>query len=301
MNKDNLAVRFYQYQKERFPFVLLIFTTLSVVLSSAAIVVGPNESFSQFLWPIIIGTITCLFFMFNIRVFDDYKDKSFDTKFHANRPVQRGLISLKELSSINIISMLLQFVVNLFVSITALLWWLLALCYSLIARYEFFCKDFIKKRFILYNLMNLMQMFFLQIYLYALIEPQFSFKDPLIFVHFIFVLSNAVILEIARKLKPKRDESKGLDTYSGRYGVKKSALIYAGSYIVTYGLFLYIMVNVAYSSLIALLSVLFFILIIYSTMYYVRKQTKLSTKILEGVAILFYLAMHLLIMGAALL
>jgi 4-hydroxybenzoate polyprenyltransferase len=243
MNYRNLLSRFNEYQKERFPFAVLTFTTLSVVLSSAAVAVTTDIPLSSLKIQIIIGTLTCLLFMFNIRVFDDFKDKSFDNQFHKKRPVQRGLISLKELNIINLISIAIQVILNLFMSINAFIYWILAMCYSLIAKKEFFIKKYIRKTFILYNFLNLMQMFFLQIYLYALIEPNFSFKDPLLFIHFIFVLSNAVILEVARKMKSKREESKGMDTYSGRYGVKKSAFIYSGSYLVTYLLFYIIFIS----------------------------------------------------------
>lgn len=300
MHKSLLS-RFNEYQKERFPFAVLIFTTLSVVLSSAAIVVSESTSFSSLTIPIIVGTMTCLLFMFNIRVFDDFKDKGFDNKYHKERPVQRGLISLKELNIINLVSIVFQVILNAFISLGAFIYWILAMCYSLIAKKEFFIKNYIRKRFILYNFLNLMQMFFLQIYLYAIIEPNFSFKDPLVFIHFIFVLSNALILEVARKLKSKHNESKGLDTYSSRYGVRKSSYIYAGSYLVTYLFFLVIFLQINFSIIILLLSLLSLVLIIYSTIYYATKRSKLSTKVLEGIAILFYLSMHLLIVGAAFL
>ena len=299
--KSSLLSRFNEYQKERFPFAVLTFTTLSVVLSSAAIVAQEGQTLSKLTLPIIVGTITCLLFMFNVRVFDDFKDKGFDDTFHGKRPVQRGLISLKELNLINYISIAFQVLLNIFISISAFFYWILAMIYSLIARAEFFMKDFIKKRFILYNALNLLQMFFLQIYLYALIQPNFSFTNPLVFIHFIFVLANAVILEIARKLKSKDDESLGKDTYSGRYGIKTASFIYAGSYFITYILFLIIFLQIGYSLLILLLSLVFLALIINSNIFYYVKRNKLSTKIIEGVAILFYLSMHLLIMGAAFL
>jgi len=238
--------------------------------------------------------------MLNIRVFDDSKDEDFDEKFHKKRPVQRGLISLKELNLINTVSMSLQFIINAFFSLAATFWWVISLCYSLLAKYEFFCKSFIRKQFMLYNFLNLMQMFFLQIYIYYLINPNLSFADPLLLIHFIFVLSNAMILEVARKLKGKREISKGLDTYSSRYGIKQSAYLYMSSYSITYLLFLYIFIKVGFSLIILLISFISLLVITYSTIRYVITQTKASTKIIEIVAIAYYLSMHLLLMGAAL-
>jgi len=137
--------------------------------------------------------------------------------------------------------------------------------------------------------------------LYALIEPGFSFKDFLLFVHFIFVLANAQILEVARKLKGKKDESKGLDTYSSRYGIKKSVYLYLGSIFLSYFLFMIILYRVNFSINIIILSLVSLVLIVYSVYYYILKRNRLSTKIIEAIAILFYLSMHLLIAGAAFL
>ena len=66
MKNKNFFFRFYKYQKERFPFVVLIFTTLSVVLSSVAVVAVSNAKLSDYNLEIFIGTVTCLLFMFNI-------------------------------------------------------------------------------------------------------------------------------------------------------------------------------------------------------------------------------------------
>jgi len=300
MKNSNIIHRFNAYQKERFPFVVLIFTTLSVVLSSAAVVKKGSSIFELWL-PIVIGTITCLLFMFSVRVFDEFKDRKFDNKFHAKRPVQRGVITLNELNYINYLFIMVQALINVFFSLSAFFYWILAMIYSLIARVEFFMRDYIKKKFILYNILNMFQIFFLQIYLYILIEPRLSFKNPLLYIHFVFVLSSAAILEVGRKLKAKGEKSKGNDTYSGRYGINRASWIYASTYLFTYLLFIIILIGIGFSNLIFLLSLVVLILMINSNIFYRIKGNELSTKIISAVAILFYLSIHLLIMGAVFL
>lgn len=294
----NLLKRFVIYQKERFPFAILIFTTLSVVLSSAAIVLGNNFSFSAYWKQILIGTLTCLFFMFSIRVFDDHKDKFFDGSFHKNRPIQRGLIKLSELNKINLISLVIQGGINLIFSFYSFIFWCVALVYSLIAKKEFFIKKYIRKKFVLYNILNLMQIFFLQIYLYALLKPDFSIEDPLLAAHFIFVLSNAGIIEVARKLKSKNEESGGKDTYSERYGALKASLIYFSICAFSLILFLVMFFSLSNSFLILFLSIAAILLAGISIIYYFLKRNKTSSKIVEGIALVFYLTMHLLLVGA---
>ena len=130
---QGILSRFNKYQLERFPLAVLVFTTLSVVLSSSAIVLPRSQSiFSN--WPaIIVGTVTGLLFTFLMRVFDDFKDKEW--------PVQKSVISLKELNVLNIAGITVQITVNLIYSISAFLWWCLAMAYSLLARNEFFIKN----------------------------------------------------------------------------------------------------------------------------------------------------------------
>lgn len=295
MASENLLSRFNTYQKERFPFAVLIFTTLSVVLSSAAMVIPQHSSWLDLVRPIIVGTITCLLFMFSIRVFDDCKDVTFDDQYYKNRPIQRGLISLHQLQTFNAFAIGVQILINMIVSLHAFLYWLVAMAYSLIAKAEFFAKHRIRKNFMLYNFVNLMQLFFLQIYLYVLIQPALDLKNSLLYIHFLFVLVNAVILEIARKLKSKSDESRGLDTYSGRYGAKNASLFYAGSYGITFVLFLVIIMLLGLSWLVVSISSVLLMIMLGATFYYYKKQSLASTQVLQGSAIIFYLSMHILL------
>lgn len=291
---------FYIYQKERFPFAVLIFTTLSVVLSSSVIVLTPNDSFLNHFPEIIIGTITGLLFMFHIRVSDDIKDKGFDTEFHKERPIQRGVISLTELNLLNTIGLAIQSILNVLYSVCAFIFWLIAFGYSLIARFDFFMKRWIRKKFFLYNALNLLQLFFLQIYLYALIEPGFSWRNHLLLVHFIFVLLNASIIEVARKLKRKKEETAARDTYSARLGIGSASLLYSILYISSYLMFIHMLSNLGASPALFYISLVPLSLIILTTMVYLLHAKKSTSKIVEGTALIFYLSMHLLLVFTAL-
>jgi 4-hydroxybenzoate polyprenyltransferase len=295
MKNKSLLYRFNAYQKERFPIAVLIFTTLSVVLSSAVIVLTIEDSIVNHIPAIIIGTITALLFMFHMRVFDDQKDKQFDTDYHPERPVQKGIINIKELNFLNAIGLSIQFLLNVFFSLYAFLWLVLALGYSLIARAEFFMKQWIKKRFFLYNVLNLLQLFFVQIYLYALFNPEFSWENPLLFIHFIFALSNAALIEVGRKLKRKNEETEGRDTYSARLGMKFASVLFAGVYLTIYWMFSYMLFSLAETLTLFYISLIPLGIIITSTIIYLSWDNKLSPKLVEGSAILFYLSTHLLL------
>lgn len=290
--------RFYIYQKERFPFAVLIFTTLAVVLSSAAVSQGNSLDILRDWKAITIGTITCLFFMFSIRVFDDHKDRHFDDTFYKKRPIQRGLIELSELNRMNFISILILGILNLIYSTYSFVFLIAAFSYSLLAKKEFFMKEYLRKRFILYNLLNLFQILLLQVYLYSLLFPGFNLTNPLLSVHFIFVLVNAAILEVARKMKSSEDESKGKDTYSGRYGILKASVIYLVICLISFSLFLFMLFKLHYSINILMISIFSVCLVMTSIIIYFINRNKISSDILQGIAILFYLSMHLLLVGA---
>lgn len=44
------------------------------------------------------------FFLLHIRIIDENRDKDIDDAFHKDRPVQRGLISIKQLNTIGFIN-----------------------------------------------------------------------------------------------------------------------------------------------------------------------------------------------------
>lgn len=281
---NHLGSRLWQYQKERFPVVLIV-TTFAVVLSSAAIVLPKTISYAENTIPILIATITGYLFMFTIRAYDEFKDHHFDNEHHKYRPVQRGLISLQELDVLNWLGLLIQSFINAFTS--AFWWWVAALAYTLFARAEFFVREWIRKHFIFYNIVSLLQIFFLQIYVYAVIYPQFSWANPLIYAHFAFVLLNAGILEMGRKMF--RKETSGKDSYSDRFGFRGAALGYAWLITITFILYINMAFYTSVPAWAIWISVVALILKLLSIIFYVLKK---SESFLQVSAIVFYLVLH---------
>ena len=291
----NFFRRFYEFQKERLQLEVIIFTTSAVVLSSVAVSLPLGHNIFSYWKEIIVSFITLLLFMFHIRVLDEHKDYYFDSKYHADRPVQKGLISLKELLILDIIGLVILFVLNIFFPLRAIIFLFMALGYTLLAGNEFFMKDWIRKRFFLYNFLNLLQLLFLQFYLYSLIDPNFSFKNILLTTHFVFVLFNVGILEFARKLKAKSEETEAKDTYSSRLGIKKAVVVYLLICFTVYGLFSYMFLKLGFSWILFVISLTFLNLVMLTTLSYMSNNNKTSSLILQGFAALFYISMHLLL------
>jgi len=290
----NFVSRFYTYQKERFPVAVLFFTTLSVVLSSFIVVLEGKGNITGYIPEIVLAFLVCLLFTFHIRVLDEHKDFTHDNNYHKYRPIQRGLISLKELDNANLIGITIQIILVALYSLINLVYWAIAFSYSLLGKFDFFIKN-LRQHFIFYNLMNLMQMFFLQIFLYSLISHPILWHKPILYVHFVYFLLNVLTLEVARKMKTKKDESRGKDTYTSRYGIKNACLMYTGVFVAANLLlvWLLLLLNVNYLYYIMVFVLLLYLII--STLLYYYRRTYVSSISLQLGAVFFYVCSDIIL------
>jgi len=293
--KSSLIRRFLLYQKERFPILIILITGISVILSSATVVILENDSLLNKI-PLILLAITVSFlFIFHIRVIDEHRDYKFDSAYHKDRPVQSGIISLKELMILNVVGLLIQFFINFFLSTRATIIWFVAFGYTVISGNDFFLGDKIKRKLFLYNGLNLIQLFIFQFYLYSIFNPNFSFLNILLFSHFIFAATNISLLEFARKMKSSKEESKVKDTYSSRFGRRGASLIFIIISLISFILFSYTLFELKTDLLILTVGLIFLNLIVISSSIYFIKNNKASEFVIQGIAALFYIATHLLI------
>jgi 4-hydroxybenzoate polyprenyltransferase len=293
--RKNIFSRFNKYQRERFPFAILIFTTLSVVLSSAAILYLDNFSWNLHLIKIVLATVAGIIFMFNVRVLDEVKDFDFDSKHHPERPIQKGKISLKDLLFINAIFLLVLFFISIYSSYLAFLFLLGALIYSLVAGFDFFMGRKIRKHFFIYNALCLLQLLLFQMHVYLILFPTLNFADSLLYVHFFFVLANSGVIEVGRKMKVKKNESTGKDTYSSRMGKKRATGFFLAIILLSFISFSYIFLSIFQLNWWFLLALIFLILELGSLVFYISSDKEIVEKTLEGVGVLFYLSLHMIL------
>src|SRR5665213_547641 len=113
-NNSSFISRFYIYQKERFPFLghgLLVAAFSFSAISYSRICRGAEGFVSLKIF--LVGAFTTVSLFFLVRVFDEFKDKEEDALYRKYLPVPRGLISLKELKILGIITVALQVILNL--------------------------------------------------------------------------------------------------------------------------------------------------------------------------------------------
>ncbi len=149
LDPRGLAARLWEYQAERFPVfkhgaLIVAFGASAVCLSALLRGAAPS-------WLAIGVAVLVLFgFFFQLRVADEHKDNEDDTKYRPERPVPRGLVTLKELRVVAIGVGVAQ------VGLTAWLDWrlivpLLAVWgWLAIMTKEFFVPVWLKKRPLIY-------------------------------------------------------------------------------------------------------------------------------------------------------
>lgn len=212
---------FYIYQKERFPIVVLGLSFLPAILSSGAVVASQAEFKS-----VLIALIVSVAYLLHVRIIDEFRDYEHDLRHHKERPVSSGIISLKELRVIDLLAIVAVPLASLYSGTGALLIAVAMLLYSYFARKEFFLGLQFRRYFYLYNAVNLVQMLLLQILVYTIANPSFSFTT-LVTVHFLFTTTGTIIFEFLRKVKSPGNDGTGKDTYTWFLGLNNALLIYA--------------------------------------------------------------------------
>jgi 4-hydroxybenzoate polyprenyltransferase len=89
------APALWAYQQERFPLaktgpLLAVFSAASICVS-AILAERPLPGFGGFL----AGFVIAMLLFFQMRVCDEYKDLDDDRRYRPNRPIPRGLVSLR--------------------------------------------------------------------------------------------------------------------------------------------------------------------------------------------------------------
>lgn len=223
---------FYIYQKERFPIVVLGLSFLPAILSSGAVVASQAEF--KF---VLIALIVSVVYLLHVRIIDEFRDYEHDLRHHKERPVSSGIISLKELRVIDWLAIVAVSLASLYSGPEALLIAVAMLLYSYFARKEFFLGLQFRRYFYLYNAVNLVQMLLLQVLVYTIANPYFSFTT-LVMVHFLFTTTGTIIFEFLRKVKSPGDDGTGKDTYTWFLGLDNALLIYAA--LATFNILLFV-------------------------------------------------------------
>lgn len=282
----HISRRFYAYQNERFPIVLLFLSLFPVTLSSAAVI----SKFS--IMGIVLGFIASLAYIFHIRVNDEDRDFEHDMAHHSTRPLQRGIITLNELKIINTIAIFLVALIAILSGLEATFIALIMIIYSYFAKHDFFCREKIRRHFFIYNLVHIIQIILLQIFVYAVIAHRIQFTQ-LLLAHFLFTLTGTAIFEFVRKLKIPGEDGTGMDTYTHYLGFNKSMAFYSILTLLNTTLFFFIYSMIHTGILIWIYSSVVVVVVGCSIWVHWIKKVGATDKLMQSIFLLVYAAYNI--------
>lgn len=308
MSKGNPAPqpflkRLYIYQRERFPILvhvplIIAFSFSAIGYSMACRHMKGFISLPDFL--ACIFTNITLFFL--LRVSDEHKDRLDDALYRSYLPVPRGLITLKELSTLAWILFVLAAVLNMAAYTTLLPLYILMMGYLLLMRYEFFVAKWLKKRQVLYIISHMMIIPLADIYASSYDWKLHRAAAPAGLLFFFGVsFLNGVTLETGRKMRVKETEEEGVISYTRLWGTRGAAWIWltllTGNFILAR-----IAESYAHNDSMAYgVLTIMYSLSAFPAILFLIKPTKSKTKFIELMSLVWAVTMYLTLGGIPLI
>ena len=274
----NFIKKWYTYQKERFP--IATYGLYILCLSFAAFFYNTKMLEIESNVGVFITMFVVAFLQFlMVRIIDEFKDYEEDKKYRPYRPVPRGLIKLKELRTLFVICILIQFVLTLIVNPFSLIFLLVLWIMFILMTKSFFMKKLVDKHILLEVALDEILLPTLMLYLSSFIKLDITILWRLLLLSYVV----SWIIEIARKVRCKKDEEKGVKTYTAVFGIPKATILLSALELILTILRLFLpgepLMNVAQIGLIIL-----FIGTIIVNVLFTQKKTRKLAKAVEYLA-----------------
>jgi 4-hydroxybenzoate polyprenyltransferase len=222
-----LLKRLWIYQGERIP---LFKTAILLAAFSAASVNVSALLAARALpgWPAYAAAfIVSLVIFMQLRACDEYKDGPEDQLYRPERPIPRGLVSLRLILGIGgalvPVALVVAWAYHAPLIVLLLVVWLwLGLMTA-----EFGVPEWLKSRPVLYLCSHMAIMPLLDLFVTG-VEwlPAEGVPAPALVLFLLLSFANGCVIEIGRKIWAPQNERKGVETYSGLWGVNRSVTIW---------------------------------------------------------------------------
>ena len=231
-----MANRWWIYQRERFPVaahgpLIAAFSFSAISYSALVRHAGHLPQLRSFL----VAFISSFLFFLQLRIADEFKDFDEDSRYRPYRPVPRGLISLRDLTVVWILCILIQLVLALWLAKPLLLPLVVTWAYLALMSKEFFMRRWLKSNPIVYMVSHMMIMPLVDFYTTACDWVPVGYRRPPHGLLWFLVVSffNGMVIEIGRKIRSPHDEEHGVETYSFLWGRAVASAVWIGIIIVT--------------------------------------------------------------------
>lgn len=225
----SFARRLAAYTAERFsPLEYVPASTvffLAAYFAATALVRRPPDA------PAVgVGSITVLLVFLHLRLMDEVKDADHDALHYPERPVPRGLITLREVRLLIAVLVAIEAALNAALALSALAAYLVVLAFTLLMYREFFVGAWLRANFLVYTLVHMPSLPLLAIYAYVLAAgPRAGIRpDPAFALFLVATYAIGLALEVARKVHASDDEPVGVYTYTKHLGIVGASVLLIG-------------------------------------------------------------------------
>jgi len=292
-NQLSLLRRLWIYQAERFPLfktalLLVVFTAASISVSAH---LGRRDL--PGVWTFAVAALVALIFFFQMRACDEVKDQEDDRRYRPERPVPRGLVTLRLI--VGLAFGLVPVAILLSVTLTP---WLLVLLFAVwvwlgLMTAEFFVPDWLKARPFLYLVSHMLIMPLIDLYVTASEWlPHAVFPPNGLWLFLALSFCNGCVIEIGRKVWAPESERDGVETYSRVLGPQRAALLWLGCAGLALGWLIAVGFAVGAPLLIAAIGVAAFAVLAVVVIRFVTAPTPKGQKQIDALAGLWVLVCY---------
>lgn len=218
--------RWTTYFSERFPPLqytvalgVFAFATLAYGAASAGVPRFPG-AYSSF----VAFAVTFLTFL-QLRIHDEFKDYEEDCHYRPERPVPRGLVTLRTLQRLLWLAAGVQLALSATLGLSQVIALAAILTYSWLMRVEFFARAWLKRNAGAYLLSHMLIIPLITIYV-ALCGATVSVD---LAWYLAFGYANFCVFEIGRKIWAPAEERTGVETYTALWGPFRAVAAWLGA------------------------------------------------------------------------
>jgi len=207
-----------QYFNERFPITLALFLAAGYATYMVGIWNRIGGQIDNAIAAILLVGLSFVFLLLRQRVLDEFKDYKHDSNNYSNRPLQRGLVTKRQLVVIGVLAFAGEIITILLISPQALIYYTPVLIFSFLMAKEFYIGRWLKAHQTIYFLSHQSVYILLALWASLTFKVSFSFYAVLASIAIVCIMAGA---EIVRKYEVRKN-TKGKtvnDTYITMWGV----------------------------------------------------------------------------------
>ncbi|MEO1111253.1 MAG: UbiA family prenyltransferase [Pseudomonadota bacterium] len=225
--KMSLPARLWIYQAERFPLIqtvpLLGAFSAASVTASARLADRPLPDIATYLAAFLIVMV----FFWQMRALDEIKDAEIDRRYRPERPIPRGLVSLRLILWLAGLAAIPAAAAAYALSPGVLILVIIAWAWLALMGVEFFVPEFLKGSPALYLVSHMAIMPLIDLVLTGCEwVPAGSMPDG-IWTFLLMSFCNGCVVEFGRKIWAPEQEREGVETYSSSWGRPRSLIALA--------------------------------------------------------------------------